>query len=68
MEESDRLKKRLADKKLDMKAKLKEAKNALEGNDEIRLLKGKIARRDKEINDLRKKTEVSETNYKRLRD
>lgn len=68
MEESDRLKKRLADKKLDMEAKLKEAKNALEGNDEIRLLKGKIARRDKEINDLRKKTEVSETNYKRLRD
>lgn len=34
----------------------------------MRLAKGKLARKDKEINDLRKKTEVSENNYKRLRD
>jgi len=62
------LRKKLADKKNDLESKLKEAKNALESNDEVRLIKGKLARRDKEISDLRKKTEVSETNYKRLRD
>lgn len=58
----------MADKKGDLEAKIKESKNGLESNDDIRLLKGKLARRDKEISDLRKKTEVSETNYKRLRD
>lgn len=68
MEESERLRKKLADKKGDLEAKIKESKNGLESNDDIRLLKGKLARRDKEISDLRKKTEVSETNYKRLRD
>lgn len=51
-----------------MEAKFNESKAALEGNDDVRLIKGKIARKDKEINDLKKKTEVSETNYKRLRD
>lgn len=34
----------------------------------MRLIKGKLARKDKEINDLRKKTEISENNFKRLRD
>jgi DNA-binding Xre family transcriptional regulator len=34
----------------------------------VRLIKGKLARKDKEINDLRKKTEISENNFKRLRD
>ena len=32
------------------------------------MAKGKLARKDKEINDLRKKTEISENNFKRLRD
>ena len=47
MEESERLKKKLADKKGDLEAKIKESKNGLESNDDIRLLKGKLARRDK---------------------
>ena len=68
VDESERMKKKLADKKAEMEGRLKEAKAALDSNDDVRLLKGKIARRDKEINDLKKKTEVSETNYKRLRD
>jgi hypothetical protein len=68
IDESERMKKKLEDKKGEFEARLKEAKAALESNDEVRLLKGKLARREKEINDLRKKTEVSETNYKRLRD
>lgn len=68
IDESERLKKKLADKKSDMQAKLKDAKQALEGDDQVRLVKGKLARKDKEINDLRKKTEVSENNFKRLRD
>lgn len=68
IDESERLKKKLADKKTDLDTKFKDAKLALEGDDEVRLTKGKLARKDKEINDLRKKTEVSENNYKRLRD
>lgn len=56
IQESERLKKRLQDKKDDIEGKLKEAKGNLQTNDEIRLLKGKLARRDKEINDLKKKT------------
>ena len=68
IQESERLKKRLQDKKDDIEGKLKEAKANLQTNDEIRLLKGKLARKDKEINDLKKKTQVSQTNYKRLRD
>jgi DNA-binding Xre family transcriptional regulator len=32
------------------------------------LLKGKVARKDKEIADLRKKTEISEKNFKNLKD
>ena len=32
------------------------------------MLKGKVARKDKEIADLRKKTEVSEKNFKNLKD
>jgi len=31
-------------------------------------LKGKVARKDKEIADIRKKTEISEKNFKSLRD
>jgi len=62
------MKKKLAEKKAEMEARLKESKAALESNDEIRLVKGKLARKDKEISDLKKKTEVSETNFKRLRD
>ena len=31
-------------------------------------MKGKIARKDKETNDIKRKTEISENNYKRLRD
>ena len=46
-EELERLKKKLADKKADMEEKLKESKAGLETDDEIRLLKGKIARKDK---------------------
>lgn len=42
-----------------MDVKFSEAKAALDGNDDVRLLKGKLARREKEINDLKKKTEVS---------
>lgn len=68
MDESERLKKKLADKKSDLDAKFKDSKQNLESDDEIRLIKGKLARKDKEINDLRKKTEVSENNFKRLRD
>jgi hypothetical protein len=68
VEECERLRKRLADRKGDLEVRGREARNALEGHDEVRLLKGRLARRDKEISDLRKKTEVSETNYKRLRD
>lgn len=68
IQESERLKKRVQDKKDDIEGKLKEAKANLQTNDEIRLLKGKLARKDKEINDLKKKTQVSQTNYKRLRD
>lgn len=47
---------------------MKDAKNGLDTNDEIRLLKGKVARKDKEISDIRKKTEISEKNFKNLRD
>ena len=68
IQESERLKKRVQDKKDDIEGKLKEAKANLQTNDEIRLLNGKLARKDKEINDLKKKTQVSQTNYKRLRD
>jgi hypothetical protein len=68
IDESERLKKKLADKKDDMEAKFKEARLNLEGDDEVRLIKGKLARKDKEINDLKKKAEVSENNFKRLRD
>jgi ribosome-interacting GTPase 1 len=50
------LRKRVQDKKDDIENKLKEARTNLETNDDIRLLKGKLARRDKEINDLKKKT------------
>lgn len=68
IDESERLKKKLADKKSDMDAKFKDARLALQGDDDVRLIKGKLARKDKEINDLRKKTEISENNFKRLRD
>ena len=46
-EETDRLKKKLADRKTDMETRLKESKAGLETNEEIRLAKGKIARKDK---------------------
>ena len=68
IDESERMKKKLADRKAEMEAKFSQAKAALESNDDVRLLKGKLARREKEINDLKKKTEVSEANFKRLRD
>ena len=64
----ERLKKKLADRKIDMDEKLKESKAGLQTDDEIRLLKGKIARKDKETNDIKRKTKISENNYKRLRD
>lgn len=41
------MKKKLTDKKNDMETRLSDAKQALETNDEIRLIKGKIARKDK---------------------
>lgn len=31
-------------------------------------MKGKIARKDKETNDIKRKVEISENNYKKLRD
>jgi chromosome segregation ATPase len=68
IDESERLKKKLADKRGDLEAKFKDARQALESDDDIRLIKGKLARKDKEINDIRKKTEISENNFKRLRD
>jgi len=67
-EECDRVKKKLADKKNDMEARLHDAKVALDTNDEVRLLKGKITRKDKEISDVKKRTDASENNYKKLRD
>ena len=51
-----------------MDEKLKQSKAGLETDDEVRLMKGKIARKDKETNDIKRKTEISENNYKRLRD
>lgn len=36
-----------------------ENKNGLETNDDIRQMKAKIARKDKEINDIKRKTEIS---------
>jgi hypothetical protein len=62
------MKKKLNDKKTDMETRLNDAKQALETNDEVRLLKGKIARRDKETADVKKRTETSEANFKKLRD
>lgn len=67
-EEMERLKKKLNDKKMDLETKVTENKNGLESNDEIRLMKGKIARKDKQTNDIKRKTEISQTNYKKLRD
>lgn len=64
----ERLHKKLGDRKADMEEKLTESKAGLETDDEVRLLKGKIARKDKETNDIKRKTEISENNYKRLRD
>lgn len=55
-EEMQRLKRKLDDKKGEFETKLTENKNGLETNDEIRLMKGKIARKDKEINDIKRKT------------
>lgn len=46
-EEMERLKKKLNDRKTDLETKVTENKNGLESNDEIRLMKGKIARKDK---------------------
>ena len=40
----------------------------MDTNDDVRLLKGKVARKDKLIADIRKKTEISEKNFKSLRD
>lgn len=45
VDESERMKKKLADKKAEMEIRLKEAKTALESNDEVRLVKGKLARK-----------------------
>ena len=42
-----------------MEERLKEAKTGLETDEQVRLSKGKIARKDKEINDIKRKTEVS---------
>lgn len=42
-----KLKKKLEDKKLEYDSRLTENKNGLQTNDEIRLAKGKIARKDK---------------------
>lgn len=67
-EEAEKLKKKLADRKVQYEAKLKQSKNTLDTNDEIRMMKGKVARKDKEIADLKKKTEISEKNFKSLRD
>lgn len=67
-EEMERLKKKLNDRKTDLETKVTENKNGLESNDEIRLMKGKIARKDKQTNDIKRKTEISQTNYKKLRD
>lgn len=67
-EETERLRKKLGDRKEDMELRLKESKAGLETNEEVRVWKGKIARKDKEINDIKRKTEISENNYKRLRD
>lgn len=64
----DRLKKKLNDKKSELETRVTENKNGLETNDEIRLMKGKIARKDKETNDIKRKVEISENNYKKLRD
>lgn len=67
-EEMERLKKKLGDRKTDLEARVTENKNGLESNDQIRLMKGKIARKDKETNDIKRKTEISQNNYKKLRD
>lgn len=55
-EEMERLKKKLGDRKTDLEARVTENKNGLESNDQIRLMKGKIARKDKETNDIKRKT------------
>lgn len=68
VEESERMKRKLEDKRAEFETKFKEAQVALEANDDVRLVKARLARKDKEINDIKKKTEVSETNYRRLRD
>ena len=68
IDEAERMRKKLADRKGELDGRLKESRAALESNDEVRLIKGKLARKEKEINDIRKKTDVSEANFKRLRD
>ena len=45
IEQSERMKKKLADRKGEMEVRFNEAKAALESNDEVRLVKGKLARR-----------------------
>lgn len=55
-EEMERLKKKLGDRKTDLEARVTQNKNGLESNDQIRLMKGKIARKDKETNDIKRKT------------
>lgn len=32
------------------------------------MMKGKIARKDKQTNDIKRRTQISENNYKKLRD
>lgn len=53
---------------MDFQTKLKEGKSNLDTSDDVRLLKGKVARKDKEIADIRKKTEISQKNFKSLKD
>ena len=56
LDELQKLKKKLTYRKADFQTRLKDSKAGLDTNDEIRLLKGKVARKDKEISDIRKKT------------
>ncbi len=55
-DELEKLKKKLTDRRTDFQTRLKDSKAGLDTNDEIRMLKGKVARKDKQISDIRKKT------------